>query len=631
MAWAARLSVLAIVMAYGGSAWAQATTATVGPPTPLMSPNPVFEVSGFVVEYLRPNEAAPPVEELTRVPIALSWLPTGFTAPSSGLAAASRPLTGWSNSEPQPYHATALQAIFQALQQHLSDAGYLGVYVAPDPEQITEDGQDVRPHGQTDLRILVALGQVTRVRTLAQGDRVKASERVDNLAHKRIAEKSPVQPYVDGALKRMDLIRKNELDNYVLRLSRHPGRRVDVALSAAPEIGGVTLDYLVTEVKPWLVYAQISNTGTRDTSRLREQFGLRHYQLTGNDDVFGVDYSTANFDEAHSISIDYDARFFDYDRLRWRVYGGWDRYTASDIGLFGEDFTGETWNAGGEFLANVYQNGPFFVDLGPGVRFDHLRVEQSGAPTGEESFLIPYFTVRTTRATDWNLFDSAVTLEYQQPALTGVDGDDLDLLGRPEVDDQWLVLHGNVSQSFFLEPLLNLRGWRNAEEPRDSTLAHELYFSLRGQHAFDQRLIPQYEAVAGGLYSVRGYAESATAGDNAVIGTAEYRYHLPKALPLEREPRQIAARPFRLAPQHVFGPTDWDLILRAFLDGGYVTRNDSDSFGDDSDTLLGTGLGAELQVKRNLTLRLDWGVALKDAAETAAGSQQLHFVITVLY
>lgn len=590
-----------------------------------------YLVSHFVVQYLRPNEAAPPIENLLQVPVSLSAVSTGYIAPSPALAIATKTIAAWSSDEPQPFHASALQTFFQALQRRLSDLGYLGVYVAPDPEQLTEDGQDLRRPGTTDLRIIVALGQVTRIRTLAQGGRVKPSERIDNPVHQRIAEKSPIQPHAETQPTRHDLIRKQELDDYVLMLSRHPGRRVDVALSAAPEIGGVTLDYLVTEVKPWLVYAQLSNTGTRDTSKLREQFGFRHYQLTGNDDVLGVDYSTANFDEAHSVSIDYDARFFDYDRLRWRVYGGWDRYTASDVGFFGEDFTGTTWNLGGEFLANIYQNGPFFLDVGPGLRFDDLRVEQSGFDTGHESLLIPYLVVRASRATDWNVLDSSLSLEYQQPAFTNVDDHELDQLGRPAVDDQWLVLRGYASHSFFLEPLFNLKGWRNAESPRNATLAHELYFSLRGQHAFDQRLIPQYEMVAGGLYTVRGYAESAAAGDDAVIGTAEYRYHLPRALPLEREPRQIGGRPFRLAPQQVFGPTDWDLILRAFLDSGYVISNSGDGIGEDGETLVGTGVGAELQFKRNLTVRVDWGVALKDAAETTAGSQQVHFVLTVLY
>ena len=43
----------------------------------------------------------------------------------------------------------------------------------------------------------------------------------------------------------------------------------------------------------------------------------------------------------------------------------------------------------------------------------------------------------------------------------------------------------------------------------------EVALSVRGQYSFDDRLIPQNEDVAGGLYSVRGYEESETAGDTA--------------------------------------------------------------------------------------------------------------------
>ena len=71
-----------------------------------------------------------------------------------------------------------------------------------------------------------------------------------------------MNPYL-GEGERNDLLRKNELDDYIFRLNRHPGRRVDLALSTGAEVGGVTLDYLVAENKSTYVYGQISNTGTR--------------------------------------------------------------------------------------------------------------------------------------------------------------------------------------------------------------------------------------------------------------------------------------------------------------------------------------------------------------------------------
>jgi len=54
-----------------------------------------------------------------------------------------------------------------------------------------------------------------------------------------------------------------------------------------------------------------------------------------------------------------------------------------------------------------------------------------------------------------------------------------------------------------------------------STLAHELYFSLHGQYAFNNRLVPQAQDVAGGMYSVRGYPESFAAGDSGFAGSLD--------------------------------------------------------------------------------------------------------------
>jgi len=156
--------------------------------------------------------------------------------------------------------------------------------------------------------------------------------------------------------------------------------------------------------------------------------------------------------------------------------------------------------------------------------------------------------------------------------------------------------------------------------------------SLRGQCAFGNRLIPQAEEVAGGLYTVRGYPESIVAGDSVIIGSAEYRYHIPRAFGIESEPRQLFGQPFRYAPQYVYGRPDWDLILKAFIDAGRTINSDRLSFEHD-ETLVGVGIGAELQFKRNLNVRVDWGFALEDlkSANVQAGDNRVHFVATILF
>ena len=80
-------------------------------------------------------------------------------------------------------------------------------------------------------------------------------------------------------------------------------------------------------------------------------------------------------------------------------------------------------------------------------------------------------------------------------------------------------------------------------------LPDEIAVSVHGQYAFGNTLIPQEEDTAGGFYSVRGYPESIVAGDNVVVFTGEYRFHVPRAFspaaPRSSHPAQCLAAAFR--------------------------------------------------------------------------------------
>jgi hemolysin activation/secretion protein len=476
---------------------------------------------------------------------------------------------------------------------------------------------------------------VTELRTLASGERVKEGgvispeNRVDHPLHQPIRDRSPIQPSRQGDAVHRDLLRKDVLDEYLFFLSRHPGRRVDASVAAAEEPGGVALDYQLTENPPFIPYAQISNTGTPATDRLRERFGFVHSQLTNNDDILAFDYVTAWFDEANAVIVGYEAPFKN-DRFRWRVHGNWQEFDASEVGFFGDEFDGESWALGGEVIWNFFQKRELFLDLVAGVRYEDIEVDNQGfAIQGEAAFVIPLVAVRLDRTTEWYSTQASLGLEYW---LTSADEAELEALGRTDPDADTPVLQGSLTHAMYLEPLVNRAGWEDPTTPEDSTLAHEVVGSIRGQYAFEKRLIPQAEQVVGGLYTVRGYPESIVAGDSIVIGTLEYRYHLPRAFGIEPEPRRLFGQPFRVAPQYVYGRPDWDLILKAFLDVGRTYQSDRLSFESD-DTLIGMGIGVELVLRRNINVRLDWGFALEDlaAGSVDAGDNRLHFVATFLF
>lgn len=436
-----------------------------------------------------------------------------------------------------------------------------------------------------------------------------------------------------------DLINKPILDEYIYRLNRFPGRRVDVAISALDEqrANEILLDYLVSENRPWSVYAQLSNTGTSSTSEWRERFGFSNSQLTGNDDVLRLDFITSSFDETNALVGSYEFPIFS-ERLRGRVYGSWNEFTASDVGQAGANFEGEGWNWGTELIWNVYQRGPFFLDLVGGIRTQYVSTtSELTNVTGRDTFFFPYAGVRMDRNTDkWSLYGS-VNIETTASGVTGVDQAQIENLGRPNPDKNFTVLQYDFGTSFFLEPLL----YPNAVSAEDgATLAHEMAFSFKGQWAFENRLIPTSQDVVGGLYTVRGYPESFVAGDSTFIASAEYRFHVPRAFGIETDPGKtpLFGQPFRFRPQQAYGQADWDFILRAFTDVGRAINSRREAVERD-ETLWGAGVGGELQILRNFSVRVDWGVALQnakadnsaDADVVTVGSNRFHIVATLLF
>ena len=87
---------------------------------------------------------------------------------------------------------------------------------------------------------------------------------------------------------------------------------------------------------------------------------------------------------------------------------------------------------------------------------------------------------------------------------------------------------------------------------------------------------------------------------------------------------------------------DWDLIFRGFVDAAFTDTVDIEP-GEVNETIWGTGVGVEFQWKRNVLMRLDWGVALSQVGDPNSasdairrdsvdkGDNRFHFLFTILY
>jgi hemolysin activation/secretion protein len=599
------------------------TPAKVSPPEPQTPPaaaepaveEKVYRVARFRVSYgIRTDaiEQAFGSADLSKIRVVLDKRDNVYHAkPGAALGESVEFALGEFNNPDATFTASAIKSISTAIVKAFNDNDVFGVRAIPDPKQLEAGSDEKQRNASIELDYVVYVGTIGEIRTISGGARNSGvQDRVNLEKNKRLIDNSPV------AIG--DVIRKSKLDEYAIRASRHPGRRVDIAASPLTDKPGeVNLDYLVAEEKPWTLYAQVSNTGTESTKKWRERFGFIHGDITGHDDVLKIDYVTAGFSKSHAVSASYEYPLIS-DVLKIRGIVNWNRFTASDVGFAGREFTGQTWEGGAELDYLLYQHREWFLDGVGGLRYAGVTLDRNTEEmnTGASAFV-----------------------EFQTGGV-GTDASEAQLLGRTNPDTQWTVLKLSADHSFYLEPLLRSSAFRGVGLAEGQSwqsgmsLAHELAFSFRSQISLGDRVIPNAMQTAGGMYSVRGYPESIAAGDTNYIGNAEYRFHLPRSMAPSADQKG-----FRWVPPATYGRADWDLILKAFVDVGRTENSKIQRALEVNSTLASAGIGTELQFSApfKASLRLDWGFALKSLRDVSGrtvvdkGDNRVHFSLTVLY
>ncbi|NNM85429.1 MAG: ShlB/FhaC/HecB family hemolysin secretion/activation protein [Phycisphaerales bacterium] len=634
------------VMVPAGSAATQVMPAKPVPtkaPEPAISDGPAYPVSAIVVEYAKTVAGQPPLGDILDHPVVVGLSGDGYVtacitnangqhAYRAGVSRERMALKNLSQPKPRMFHASAIRSIARQISEYLSDKG-LGVYVAVSLSDFSGD-KDIRPHGDTILHYVVHTDIVAKIATTESGGRFAwRKTKVNDPESAWIAANSPVQPTASAKAGKSDLVNLNAINDYIYALDRQPGRQVSAVYSPDKHLADAyDVNYLVHEQRPWHVYFQLSNTGTSATNPWRERVGVIDNNLTGHDDILSFDYSTAGFTRENAVNGSYSFPLpgFAPDRLRARIYADYESFSAADVGLANANFNGDMAGGGAELDANIYQHGHLFVDLIPGIKYQHIRVDNTFAGiTGSGDFIQPYLTLHAERYTPVSQCWGDLTLLTN---FTGTNKARLASLGRLNVDQNWAIVQGDINYATYLEPLINPDAYRHGV----GGMANQILISVRGQEAFNQRLPAEEEYVAGGYYTVRGYPESATAGDSVGIESFEYRLHIPRLFPVNPHPGSVFGRPFRFSPQEPYAAPDWDLIASAFVDVGEVVNSHRQVYESDG-TLVGTGLGLELDIKQNIQLITDWGVALNrigassNGNEVTPGSSQFNFVFSFNY
>ena len=513
---------------------------------------------------------------------------------------------------------SAATAIEKAVVASVNTAGVNGVQCLVEPTTTA--------NGQNSIKVVAA--QLAGVRTIASGERGgETGQAINSSDHATIKTESP--------LNQGDVMEKEVLEDYLYSLSRFPGRTVSAAVSNEPSSAQVVLDYYVQEKQLFDVYASVSNTGTTETSKYQERVGLLATQLTNNDDILSIDYQNSNFSGTQSVNGYYDARIGTLKDFRWRVTGQWGQYYSSDLGLAAEDFNGNNWGVQGDLIWTFLQKGNSFFDFDAGFKGWNATTQNNLlGSNGNADFMTVSGMFNAIATGETSAIQGSLGAMY---TTTNANQQNLDDLGRINTSSNWTTLNGSVYGSFYLDPLVD-SSWSTSKSLY-KPLVHEIFGSLRGQYAFDYRLTPLSQYTMGGLYTVRGFAQSITAGDNALVGTVEYRMHIPRmfsaAVPTGSFPS--AAKPFRWAPDsNTGGAPDWDLVFNTFFDAGTVSNNQAYAF-EANTPMYSAGVGIDLTILNNISVGVDWGWALNSISNQSAGvqvdsgSSQFWFTATIIY
>jgi hemolysin activation/secretion protein len=625
---------LALILTASAVSWDAALAQAPQPAGPTPSDGAAYPISELVIEYVDPNPQFPPPEEMAQLEVEFTALADGLVGPRADVEPLRIRIADLPQRGVQQIYASALRALNQQLVFEFNRRDFHAIVVAPSPEDIERrSGRDLRAPGNTKLRLSVYAGRVKDLRTFASGAEFEtAEEKVDRAEHAWIREGSPIQPGTER-----DLVRKDQLDVYLARVNRHPSRRVDAEISPARTAGGVNLDFMVAENKPWWAYFQLENTGTEETTELRERFGFVHSSLLGRDDVLQLDYITGNFDEVHAALLSYEAPWKRAGWLRGRVFANYSQYDASVLG-FPDVFHGDQATGGVQAIATVFQHEELFLDAVVGVQWDHIQVENDLAgSTVDEDFFLSVTGLRFERNVPTWSTRGEISFLHNFDGVAGTDPANLLFLGRfGTTDADFSLIRWNLEASFFVEPLISPLSWRDPSVFTTRSLAHEVVLATKGQNSLGNRLIPQQEQVAGGLYSVRGYSEAAAVGDDVESASIEYRLHVPRLLKPGGKPLRLpVVGEFRTRPQYDYTVADWDLALKMFVDYAHVGYTRPDVF-EEPKHLLGAGAGMELRFERFLTARLEYGVVLREidlslTEQEKKGDGELHFSFTFLY
>jgi hemolysin activation/secretion protein len=442
----------------------------------------------------------------------------------------------------------------QALRKAYENAGYPVVKVFPPPQAA----------GSGRIVLKVIEGQVDIVRVRGNNAYGEANIRA---SLPTLQEKT--KPNV------------KEIVASIAAANENPAKQVAVNFQAAEQLGNIDAVVNVTEDQPKKTTLNLDNTGNKASGVYRATLGYQHANLFDRDHMLTLQVGTA-IDKPNTgfqVSGGYRVPFYG-SGLTLDAIAAYSRSTTTTrVGFGSTDMNGRGTVLGVRLNQSLPSLGEYRHRLIYGFDYKDFDNTCTGINAGtcgtvtSQPVSVTYFATRTTPE-----YQASAALAYAVNVPGGSHGSRVEYaLARGQADQAWSALRGNASLAIPLPQDMQLRA------------------SLAGQYS-PSRLIPAEQFGIGGAASVRGYAERSATSDRGWAASLE--------LYSPDYGRRFAE----------------DLSLRGllFFDVGYVNPTDPiRTLAERSTRLHSVGLGVRAQRGRDLSLKADLGVALKDFAGTA--------------
>ncbi len=370
--------------------------------------------------------------------------------------------------------------------------------------------------------------------------------------------------------------RVNKLSQELFVSNENPSKKVSLQMISGEREDEVIGSLKVTDQRPWNLGLMADNSGSGTTGDYRVTFMFQHHNLFNRDNGLTMVYNTSpdHPDKVNIYNMVYHLPIYRAgDSLD--LIGG---YSGVDSGT---------------------------VDMGGN---DKLQVNGKGLVSGVK------YNLNLDRIDEYQ-HKMAIGFDYKEFESTSLLNNGLDLGSTVVVHPLSLTYTGNWGlksgeASFYLTGLHNNSwGWRGEQPDFDRvqgggnaeyTIAkfgtnvgyalpkeYQIKLAVNGQYS--QNPLVLYEQFRlGGPGMLRGYKESALAGDRGLAGSVE------------------------LYSPNLAGLMGWgeaQLRLLGFFDAGTVTLNDNRA--NKHETIASAGLGLRFGWTTKISCTLDWGYALE--------------------